>query len=186
MRLVGHVFLTLVVAVAAISPGCGSSNTVVITQSRTTEPGPFKRLAVFVSLPAGGGDRGIFHGLKKVMPGELAACAVESSIVAGTPDEGDPKAPSHAADAQLIVRARSGQLSSVTTVDQFGNVLDEKAFKELELDFWFELLDFKLRRVTWLAFANLHMTDSGNVAGEDLARAIVARLRADGVLKGCR
>jgi hypothetical protein len=70
---VGYAVLVLVVAAAAIGSGCGSSNAIVITQSRTTAPGPFERLAVFVSLPSGGGDRGIYHGVKKVMPGELGA-----------------------------------------------------------------------------------------------------------------
>jgi hypothetical protein len=179
--------LELVVLVAvAISAGC-ASNKIVITDSRVTAPGPFERLAVFVSLPRDG-DRGIYHGVKKTLPSELTACAVTSSIVAGVPVARDAQAQASSpdADAQLIIRWSSGLLSTVTTVDQYGNVLDDKAFKKLEMGFWFELFDFKLNRVTWLAVAKLEMEGSGPTVGADLARAIVARLRHDGVLEGCR
>jgi hypothetical protein len=183
-----------IVLVASLAASCGSPNTIVITQSRTTAPGPVERIEVFVSLPARGGDRGIYHGFKKVMPTRLARCAISSSIVAGMPPAdaalaaGSSASPSAspAFDAQLIVRARYGQLSTVTTVDQYGNTLDEKAFKKLELDLWLELFDHELNRITWQAFANIKLEDNkGTVAGEKLAGMIVDRLRSDGVLEHC-
>ncbi len=172
------------ILVAVLAIGC-SSNKIVITQSRASAPGTFETLDVFVNLPANG-DRGIYYGLKKTLAADLAACSVTPSIVAGAPVDREARDPSSTATARLIVGWGSGELATVTTVDQRGTVLDEKAFRELEMDLWFELRDFKAERVTWLAFAKLHMESSGNVVGEDLAHAIVARLRADGVLGNCR
>lgn len=172
------------ILVAVLAIGC-SSNKIVITQSRASAPGPFETLDVFVNLPANG-NRGIYYGLKKTLAAELAACAVTPSIVAGAPVDGEARDPSSTATARLIVGWGSGQLTTVTTVGPYGNVVDDKAFKDLDMDLWFELRDFTLERVTWLAFAKLHVESSGNVVGEDLAHALVARLRADGVLQRCR
>jgi hypothetical protein len=183
--------IVLVLALVGGATGCGASHTIEITQSRTTAPRPFKRLDVYVSLLRRGGDRGIYHGLKKALPGELSACGVESRVFAGMPEEryGDAVAetagPSSAPDAQLIVRSRYGEVRTVTTVSQHGAVLDEKAFKDMDLEFWLEIFDHTQKRVTWLAFANLHMTDAGNKAGEEFARIIAARLRSDGLLRTC-
>jgi hypothetical protein len=188
-RLVSRlVVVALVLALVVTAGGCGASHTIEITRSRTTAPQPLKDVAVFVSLLRRGGDRGIYHGLKKALPGELSACGVASKVVAGMPENRDGNgeaSPPAGPDAQLIIRSAYGEVRSVTTVDPYGNVLDEKAYKDTELDLWFELFDHKQNRVTWQAFAKLHMTDSGNVVGEDLARIIVARLRSDGVLRGC-
>lgn len=183
--------IVLVLSLVVGAAGCGASHTIQITESRTTAPGPFKRLDVYVSLLRRGGDRGIYHGLKNALPSELLACGVDSRVFAGMPEKrhGDPTAaaaePSSAPDAQLIVRSRYGEVRSVTTVDQYGNVLDDKAFKDMELELWLELFDHTQKRVTWLAFAKLHMTDAGNRAGEELGRIIAARLRSDGVLRTC-
>lgn len=180
--------IVLVLALVVGAAGC-ASHTIQITESRTTAPGPFKRLDVYVSLLRRGGDRGIFHGLKKALPSELVACGVDSRVFAGMPEkrygEAAAAGPSSVPDAQLIVRSRYGELHSVTTVDQFGNVLDDKAFEKMDLELWLELFDHTQKRVTWLAFAKLHMTDAGSEAGEELGRIIAARLRSDGVLRTC-
>lgn len=183
--------VVLVLALVVGAAGCGASHSIQITESRTTAPGPFKRLDVYASLLRRGGDRGIYHGLKKALPRELLACGVDSNVFAGMPEErhGDAVAgavgPSSVPDAQLIVRSRYGEARTVTTVDEYGNVLDDKAFKDMDLEFWLELFDHTQKRVTWMAFAKLHMTDAGNEAGEEFGRIIVARLRSDGVLRNC-
>ena len=140
-----------------------------------------------MSLPSGGGDRGIYHGVKKVLPGRLAACAVDATVEPGMPPDAGQLATAPAPEAHLIIRSRYGRLNTTTTVDQYGNKRDERAFKSLELDLWFELFDYKLQRVTWQAFANVKLEDNmGNVAGEKLANMIADRLRSDGVLTRCR
>ena len=171
----------LAVTIALV--GC-ASNKIEITQSRTASPGPFSRLAVFMSIPANGFDRGIYHGFQRTIASELAACGVEAAVVQGMPADRDGDAPT--SDARLIIRAREGELATVTTVDQYGNVLDEKAFKHVDLALWLELRENKQKRVTWQAFANLHLEDSGATVGENFAHRVVARLRSDGVLGRCR
>src|SRR5262249_26771967 len=113
---------------AVIGAGCGSTSTIVITESHATAPGPFERLAGFVSLPRNG-DRGVYHGFQKAMPGELAACAVESSIVAGMPQQRDEVVPapdsSRPFGAQLIVRARYTEHTTIQAVNQYGQVVNE-------------------------------------------------------------
>jgi hypothetical protein len=174
----------VLVALVVATIGC-SSNRIVITQSRASTPGPIERLDVYVSLPANG-NRGIYYGVQKVLPSQLTACSVASTITSGMPADREANDTSSSATARLIIGWGSGELSTVTTKDEYGNTLDDKAFNEMEMDLFFELRDFTQGRVTWLAFATLHMESSGNLVGEDLARAIVARLRTDGVLKSCR
>ncbi|MGE0546033.1 MAG: hypothetical protein AB7O24_23765 [Kofleriaceae bacterium] len=175
-------------AFVAISAGCGSTR-VAIQDVHLRSPGPFERLTVFVSLPKGGDNASIpiYRGFRRVLRSKLEACDVSTFIVAGMPGKLDgsvgPQHPPIVTDARLIVRARYGSITTV--VDQHGRpVFGEN--NKLDIDFWFELSEQKSTRVTWLAFANLKSDDWGELAGEDLADAIVGRLRLDGVLKRCR
>lgn len=175
----------------AIVIGCGASNTAVIEQKRVLEPRPIERVAVFMSIPAAGFDRGIYHGFRQQMARELSACGVESAVVQGIPAETDAAGPVRdplpTRDARLVVKASGGELTTITTQDQYGNTRDEGTFGEMDVRLWLELLDHTLGRVTWQAFATVSLkNESGPNAGKGLAHAIVANLRADGVLTRCR
>jgi hypothetical protein len=168
---------------AFVLAACGSSTTV-ITESHVASPKPFARLAVFVSVPGGGFDRGIYHGFQRTMASELASCGVESQIIQGMPPKpGALRAAAASSDARLIVKARDSDLTTSSTADRFKHVDDEE---DMDIPFWLELRDHNENRVTWQAFANVQTNRSGADAGDQLAHTIVARLRSDGVLRRCR
>lgn len=175
----------LVVTAASLCGGCASPNKVEFVASGATAPRELDRLEVWLALPTNGGDYGIFYGFKKTMPGELAACSVQATVLSGVPDKNEDPS-SRAVEMRLVLVTRDAAVDKVTTVDQFNNVLSENEFQQLEAGLAVKLLDYKTERVTWSGFVRLHMEKPGPDTGEELARAVVARLRTDGVLRHCR
>ena len=176
------------VVLTALSLSACAFNRTIITEAHSASPKPVERLVVYVDLPTNG-DRGIFHGFQRALASALDSCDVVSQILQGPPDRSEVAvsdvAPAGAPDAQLHIWAHNGLIEKVTVVNQYNQVLSADNFKQMEMGLTAELRDHKQDRVTWLAFANLHMERSGPSSGEQLADAIVAQLRSDGVLTRC-
>ncbi|HUS28410.1 MAG TPA: hypothetical protein VMZ53_07875 [Kofleriaceae bacterium] len=178
-----HVRCALALSLGLGIAGC-SHKKVEITQSFTMTPGPIERLTVFISMPEGR-DYGVYPGFKRVMTSELAACKVASQVFVGLPPEASDAAAPSTRDPQLVVKARYGVLESTKVVNQRGALLDDKGVTNVKADFWMELREPPQDRVSWRAFAKME-SDPGSGGGEAFAESIVARLKSDGVLHGCR
>lgn len=183
-----------IVLAAVLAAGCGSASKTVFAFSHAEDSAPLERVAVFLSIPARGFDRGIYHGFQRAMASKLASCGVKSKIFAGDPPADSEAAAGYLAEleklqptARLTIKARGGKLKHIIVVNGYGSsVNDDQAFGHLTLTFRLELLDLERAKATWKAVANLDVHQQGTRSGEELADSIVARLRTDGVLKGCR
>jgi hypothetical protein len=165
--------------------GCASSTPAAVFNSRTNiaSTAPVDRLLVIERVDDIGVDKGVQFGFQAGLAQRLRTCGVTSRLLHIERLELDPDEPI----AMTIKEFQPRTILSIKVIG--GNLVERDAGSRGQLLLGLKLLDVASNQVTWEARSQLQVSTSswkdGTVDGMDFASSIVARLRDDGVLRGC-
>lgn len=162
----------VVVMLAAIQGACGRSRVMAINSRVDLEgSAPIERLLVFTSL-----TEEMYDGFQAGMTIMLEKCGIGSRILSSRSLEGSPDFQAARRELQPSTGLAMGLVHGI--------ILGEV---ESQLVFELRLLDFGSGKLTWLARMEVSILQGTGDKdfGARLAASIIARLRADGVLKAC-